>query len=206
MLSSLTSDSSIMECAGQCSAVRTVSFREFRRKVRGTSYRELIEFHLRRHPPREVRGALAEVLGVLPGGADEVAAELAGRWSDRLREGGPWEEDCAEVADRIADEARELLEERGTAAGDDVLFDLFEVVTLNFARAAHEHESVRQAIGISRRGWLARHWWALVGGAACLGVSVLVGPLWLQALLWAAGGSLMLAPAARWVDEELSLD
>lgn len=206
MLSSLKSDSSILECAGQCSAVRTVSFGDFRQKVRGTTYRELIEFHLRRHPPQEVRAALREVLAVLPEEASEVAAELASRWSDRLREGGPWEADCAEVAETIAGEAKELLATRGADAEEDVLFDLFEVVTLNFARAAHEHESVRHAIGVTRSGWLERYWWSILAGGACFGLSTLPESLWLQALLWAGGGSLMLAPAARWVDQELSGD
>ena len=143
---------------------------------------------------------------MLPEEASEVAAELASRWSDRLREGGPWEADCADVAETITGEARELLASRGADAEEDVLFDLFEVVTLNFARAAHEHESVRHAIGVTRRGWLEQYWWAILAGGACLGLSTLAESLWLQALLWAGGGSLMLAPAARWVDQELSGD
>lgn len=204
MLSSLKTSSSILECAGQCSAVRTVSFGEFREKVRGTSYRELIEYHLRRHPAEEVQEALREVLRVLPEEGNEVAAELASSWSERLGEEDLWDRDCADVAEEITREARELLEVRGAPADQDVLFDLFEVVTLNYARAAHEHEVVRRTVGIRRRGWLTRHGWYLTGGAACFLLASLAEPAWLEALLWAGGGGLLLPPLARWVRQDLS--
>lgn len=205
MLSSLKASSSILECAGQCSAVRTVSFGEFLEKVQGTSYRELIEYHVRSHPAREVREALREVLRVLPEEADAVASELASRWSDRLSQEELWERDCAEVAEEIAGEARRGLEARGASPSQDVLFDLFEVVTLNYARAAHEHESVRRAMGVRRRGWLGRNGWYLAGAAGCLVGVAAVDGLWPQALFGGGAGALLLPPLARWVREELSV-
>lgn len=205
MLSSLKASSSILECAGQCSAVRTVSFGDFRDKVRGTAYRDLIEYHLRSHPAEEVREALREVLRVLPEEGREVASVLAGRWSDRLTEEALWERDCADVAEEIAGEARRGLEERGASPDQDVLFDLFEVVTLNYARAAHEHESVRRAMGVRRRGWLGRNGWYLAGAAGCLVGAAAVDGLWAQALLGGGAGALLLPPLARWVQEELSV-
>jgi hypothetical protein len=200
MLSSLKASSSILECAGRCSAVRTVSFDEFRDKVRGTTYRELIEYHLRSHPPEEVRQALREVLGVLPEEGTAVASELASRWSERLSDGEIWERDCAEVAEEIAGEARRRLEDRDAPADQDVLFDLFEVVTLNYARAAHEHESVRRAMGVRRHGWLGRNGWYLAGAVACLVGAAAVDGLWPQALFAGSAGALLLPPLARWVD------
>lgn len=196
MLSPLSLSSDLSACT-RCSGVRSVSLRDFRDAMADRRYRDLLEFHVRSHGEDQLEQALADVLAGLPGEAREAAGRLAERWDGRMRETSLWEETGDTAVDRICSEAAELLRDRGTEPADDLLFDLFEVVTLRFALGAVRNREIRQLMGVRREGFVGRNkWWLL--SAACLTVaaSLVTDATW-SLLLWAGAAGSLLPPAAR---------
>lgn len=196
MLSPLSLSSDLSACT-RCSGVRSVSLDAFRSAMRGREYRDLVEFHVRTHGEDRIEAALAELMGSLPDEGREAAHDLARRWDDRLAETELWGEAGDAAVDRICGEAADLLRRRGTEPSEDVLFDLFEVVTLRFALGASRSGEICDLMGVRRRGFLARHkWWLLA--AAALGVAAsLVPHSTARLLLWGGAAGALLPPAAR---------
>lgn len=196
MLSPLSLSSDLSSCT-RCAGVRSVSLGDFREAMADRRYRDLLEFHVRSHGEGQLEQALAEVLAGLPGEARAAAERLAERWDGRMRETSLWEETGDRAVDRICSEAADLLREAGAEPADDLLFDLFEVVTLRFALGAARSREIRQLMGIRREGFVGRNkWWLL--GAACLTVaaSLVTDGTW-SLLLWAGAAGSLLPPAAR---------
>lgn len=198
MLSPLSLSSDLSACT-RCAGVRSVSLRDFRDAMTDRRYRDLLEFHVRSHGERQLEAALGELLRSLPPEARDAAERLADRWDRRMETTEVWGETGDVAVDRICDEAAELLREREADPADDLLFDLFEIVTLRFALGATRSSDLRRVMGIRRRGFLLRHrWWLL--SAAVLGVSAtLVTDATVRLLLWAGVAAALLPPAARLV-------
>jgi len=133
MLSPLSLSSDLSACT-RCAGVRSVSLRDFRDAMAERQYRDLLEFHVRSHGERQLEAALAELLGSLPAAARDVAERLADRWDGRMETTEIWAEAGDAAVDHICGEAAELLRERETEPADDLLFDLFEVVSHPTAR------------------------------------------------------------------------
>jgi hypothetical protein len=177
--------------------VRSVSLGDFREAMADRRYRDLLEFHVRSHGEGQLEQALAEVLAGLPGEAREAAERLSGRWDERMGETSLWEESGDRAVDRICTEAADLLREAGAEPADDLLFDLFEVVTLRFALGAARSGEIRRLMGIRREGVLGRNkWWLLAAACLTVAASLVSDGTW-NLLLWAGAAGSLLPPAAR---------
>jgi len=198
MLSPLSLSSDLSACT-RCAGVRSVSLRDFREAMAGRQYRDLLQFHVRSHGERQVEAALAELLGSLPAEARDVAERLADRWDRRMETTELWSEAGDAAVDRICSEAAELLRERETEPADDLLFDLFEVITLRFALGASRSADIRRLMGIRRQGFLARHRWWLLAAAVLTVIASLVSHPTARLLLWGGVAAALLPPAARLV-------
>lgn len=196
MLSPLSLSSDLSACT-RCSGVRSVSLDDFRAAMADRAYRDLLEFHLRSHGEEQLEAALAELLGTLPAGARAAAGELASRWDRRMEDTELWGENGDTAVDRICGEAADLLRREGTEPADDVLFDLFEVVTLRFAIGASRSDEIRRVMGIRRRGFFGRHRWWLAAAAALTVAASLVAHPTARLLLWGGVAGTLLPPAAR---------
>lgn len=198
MLSPLSLSSDLSSCT-RCAGVRSVSLRDFRDAMDDRQYRDLLEFHVRSHDEQQLEAALAELLGSLPTEARDAAEHLADRWDRRMETTDLWSLGGDAAVDRICGEAAELLRERETEPADDLLFDLFEVVTLRFALGAARSGDIRQVMGIRRRGFLLRNGrWLLSAAALTVAASLVASPT-LRLLLWGGVAASLLPPAARLV-------
>lgn len=198
MLSPLSLSSDLSSCT-RCAGVRSVSLRDFRDAMADRQYRDLLEFHVRSHGERQLEAALAELLGSLPADARDAAERLADRWDRRMESTELWVEDGDAAVDRICGEAADLLRERDTDPADDLLFDLFEVVTLRFALGAARSGDIRRVMGIRRRGFLLRNGWWLLSAAILTVAASLVADPTVRLLLWGGVAASLLPPAARLV-------
>lgn len=198
MLSPLSLSSDLSSCT-RCAGVRSVSLRDFRDAMDDRQYRDLLEFHVRSHDERQLEAALAELLGSLPVEARDAAEHLADRWDRRMETTDLWSLGGDAAVDRICGEAADLLRERETEPADDLLFDLFEVVTLRFALGAARSGEIRRIVGIRRRGFLLRHVWWLLSAAILVVAASLVADPTLRLLLWGGVAASLLPPAARLV-------
>lgn len=198
MLSPLSLSSDLSACT-RCAGVRSVSLRNFREAMADRQYRDLLEFHVRSHGEQQLEAALAELLGSLPAGARDAAERLADRWDRRMETTELWGQPGDAAVDRICGEAADLLRERDTEPADDLLFDLFEVVTLRFALGAARSSDIRRVMGIRRRGFLLRNgWWFLTATVLTVAASLVANPT-LRLLLWGGVAASLLPPAARLV-------
>lgn len=196
MLSPLSLSSELSSCT-RCAGVRSVSLRDFRGAMAGRQYRDLLRFHVRSHGAGQIEAALAEVLGGLPPEAGHAARQLADRWDERMEDTDLWDEDGDAAVDRICGEAADLLREEGQDPADDLLFDLFEVVTLRFALGAVRSAAIRRVMGIRKQGFLARHRWWLLAAAVLTVAATLVSAPTARLLLWGGVAGSLLPPAAR---------
>ena len=198
MLSPLSLSSDLSACT-RCAGVRSVSLRDFREAMADRQYRDLLEFHVRSHGERQLEAALTELLGSLPAEGRDAAGRLADRWDRRMETTELWGEDGDAAVDRICGEAADLLRERDAEPADDLLFDLFEVVTLRFALGAARSGEIRRVMGIRRRGFLVRHrWWLLSAALLTVAASLVTDPT-VRLLLWGGVAASLLPPAARLV-------
>lgn len=198
MLSPLSLSSDLSACT-RCAGVRSVSLRDFRDAMADREYRDLLEFHVRSHGERQLEAALAELLGSLPADARDVAERLADRWDRRMETTQLWAEDGDAAVDRICGEAADLLRERETEPADDLLFDLFEVITLRFALGAARSGEVRRVMDIRRQGFLIRHRWWLLSAVILTVAATLVTRPTVRLLLWGGVVAALMPPAARLV-------
>jgi hypothetical protein len=65
-----------------------------------------------------------------------------------------WRTYCAEVLDQIIADARDVLDSAGVPAEDEILFNMFQVLTMNFAVLASDQPNMRKLAGI-KRGWFS---------------------------------------------------
>lgn len=196
MLSPLSLSSDLSSCT-RCSGVRSVSLRDFRDAMSGREYRDLLQFHVRSHGDEELEAALTEVFGALPPEARGAARELADRWDARVEETDLWDEEGDAAVDRICEEAADLLREREQQPADDLLFDLFEVITLRFALGARRSPEIRRVMGVRSQGFVARHRWWLLAAAVLVVAATLVSDPTAGLLLWGGVAGALLPPAAR---------
>ncbi len=63
-----------------------------------------------------------------------------------------WRRTCVDVLDSVAGEFEERMSENGLSAPDWLKFEMFHLITLNFAQMAYEQKAIRQFIGI-RKGF-----------------------------------------------------
>lgn len=196
MLSPLSISSDLSACT-RCAGVRSVTLDGFRDAMSGREYRDLLEFHVRSHGQEQLEAALAELVASLPAGGRDAATELARRWDRRMEETGLWGADGDAAVDRICAEASDLLVDRGVEPSSDLLFDLFEVITLRFALGAARSEDVRRVMGVRRHGFLARNGRWLTAAVALAVAAAVVDPPTAGLLLWGGAAGALLPPLAR---------
>jgi hypothetical protein len=78
--------------------------------------------------------------------------EFSDRCNSRAYDADFWREDCAQVFDLITSEACDIMQKAGITLDDETLFNLFQLVTLNFALAASLQPELRKFAGI-KKGW-----------------------------------------------------
>lgn len=195
MLSAFAATDDLASCT-RCSGTRSVDFRGFRARVADRPYRDILRFHLRRHDRERIERGLRGSLAVLPPELRRLGRELSERWASELRAGELDGTDCGEVIGRLEAAAREAGEGE---PGDDRLFDLFEVATLELALEALDDPDLRSAVGVEPEGIFWRHRWNLAAAAVLAwGAAAVRDPMW-EALLWAGLGLALLPPVARLV-------
>lgn len=61
-----------------------------------------------------------------------------------------WRRDTTDVFAEICNRSRELLSQRGAACEDKILFNMFQIVTMNLAAQARDQKELRRFAGIRR--------------------------------------------------------
>ena len=129
-------------------------------QFRGRRFGELILHH---HKKQDLPTIIAALQGTLADLPDQARARSE-QWIDEIAPLGAreefWQRDCGEAFLDICQRARSFLEALGTRPTNDDLFNMFQIITLNFAYGAHQHPQskafIQKAIGIGFLGRLFR--------------------------------------------------
>ena len=124
---------------------------------RGKPLRELIEYHMRRMGQKQRINAVLGTVELLPSAARPLVEEFIDRWNARAYDQEFWGTDTAIVLDEITEDARELLSQIAAPTDDDTLFNMFNIVVMNFAYGAHTQPKMRKFIGVRSQSfpWLS---------------------------------------------------
>jgi hypothetical protein len=129
-----------------------IDLKEFLAGISGKPYNSFIEHHLRRQSDAERKEGLQWTIQQLPPWFIPSMEHLIDEWNETGRYSEFWKTDCAIVFNHIAEHAKNLTVITGGVLDDDDLFNIFQVVTLNFAIMASESKEVRKFAGI-RKGF-----------------------------------------------------
>lgn len=125
-----------------------VDLSELRQGLRGKPYRELIKLHLDRESALELETATQQTILMLPDEVLDQVGAFIDKWNQRVFDAGFWSEDCAAVLDAITTEAYVWIVPQSARLSDEDLFNIFQIVTLNYAFMAAKQANVRGLIGI----------------------------------------------------------
>jgi hypothetical protein len=126
-------------------------------QFRGRRFGELVLHHVRQKNLAETLGGLKGTTGQLP---SEAAINVKS-WIDEVAPMGAneafWRRDCSEVFKEVCELARHRLSAFGIDGTDDDIFNMFQMIVLNFAYGIHRHPQskafIQKALGI---GFLRR--------------------------------------------------
>lgn len=135
--------------------MKPINIDEVKSGFRGKPYNTLIQYHIKRQNTKQLAIGIEGTKGMLP---KEVLSpdmlnrfdEFFDRWNSKAYEQSFWEEDCADVFTEIINDASKLLIQTKIKHDDEALFNIFQIVTLNFALAASEQPKFRKFAGIKK--------------------------------------------------------
>ena len=116
----------------------------------GKSYNALVQYHIKRQNAKRLAMAIEGTKEMLPSGIISHLVEFCDRWNSKAYDADFWTEDCAEVFTKIINDAAEVLLQVDIRPDDETLFNIFQLVTLNFALAASLQPKMRKFAGIKK--------------------------------------------------------
>ncbi|MCH7879035.1 MAG: hypothetical protein IH914_06965 [candidate division Zixibacteria bacterium] len=126
-----------------------VDLDSLREQFSGARYSELVERQMR---SLNCRLELA-IQGAIAAFTEEeriVAEHIIDIFNDMASESSFWTRDCADVFDQICTMFSVLLSERGVSTESRVIFNMFQLVTTNFAEHARKSKTARKFMGIRK--------------------------------------------------------
>jgi hypothetical protein len=125
-----------------------INLNEFRTGIQGQPYAELIRHHIRRQTTQHLHDGGLDTIGFLPSIVRPLVGSFIDAWNLRIYDREFWRTDCATVLDAIVEDARNRLIAAQAPTDDETLFNMFQIVTLNFAWSASDQPKFRKFIGI----------------------------------------------------------
>ncbi|HCO96666.1 MAG TPA: hypothetical protein DIU00_22465 [Phycisphaerales bacterium] len=129
--------------------IRDVDLGQIQEQFRGAEYRKLVQQHLRKV------GVLLEL--ALSGAGEaltdqerNVAEVLIDEYNRMGYNSAFWHRDLGDVFQEICNRFAELMSQVGTTADDKVKFNVFQIITMNFALQARDQKELRKFAGIRR--------------------------------------------------------
>lgn len=127
---------------------------EIRAGLAGRPFNSFIQHHLKRQDDRERERALQGTMGLIPKWFVPATADLADDVNHAMLGSDFWHQDTAAVFDLVADDARDRAARIGQSIDDEIVFNIFQIVSLNIASMASQHRQLRTFAGI-KKGWFS---------------------------------------------------
>ena len=127
---------------------KKINLKELQKQFSGKKFRELIRYHMRRQKPQEIAAGIYGTISMLSPLEQEVDETVIDYFNIQAYSKEFWGKDCGEVFNEITLMAKEMIEGRGGKATDEGLFNIFNIVVLNYAFTAYEQKNFRKFVGI----------------------------------------------------------
>jgi len=121
---------------------------------RDADYCKLVEYYLRKLGPN-VESSLAAAVSRLSKDERGVADVLIDEYDQICYRQDFWQLNCVEAVKDICGKFAEEMSAAGLVADEKNMYNVFEVITLNFALQARDKKELRDFAGI-RKSWLFR--------------------------------------------------
>ncbi|PKM78549.1 MAG: hypothetical protein CVU90_02085 [Firmicutes bacterium HGW-Firmicutes-15] len=123
---------------------------ELKNGFRNTMFKELIEAHLSKQPPKERANAFIGLRDTMPGALQPHIEYFIDQWNIKLYEREFFYRDTAEVFEEIIENAKVFMKSIGYDGpiSDGLLFDFFQLIVINFAYNFETEPKAREFVGI----------------------------------------------------------
>lgn len=137
-------------------ASKNLSLDKVEEQFRGTKFNQLVEHHINSMSSKARSQAVLGVAEDIGSGFTQFdSMEWIDRWNAKVYNKEFWQTDTSVVFREITDDARVFLRSKNiTDFTDDSLFNMFNIIVLNFAYSAEDQPKMREFIGIKRGGIL----------------------------------------------------
>ena len=142
--------------------MKQVNLQVFLNSIRKRSYRELIQDYLKKQSTEQLLQAYKKTISLLPSPYQELIEPFIAHMNYYTKEREFWNKNCREVFDIIINDAYShrignirsfSLEEYVSSEDQEMLYNLFYIVTLNYAHSLSQQPEMRKFLGI-RKGLL----------------------------------------------------
>ena len=123
---------------------------ELRKGFSGKRYAQLVEHHIRRLNRDVLLQSVGGTLHLLPETTWGLMMEAIDDWNGRVYEAAFWRRDCADVFDEITEDMTARFAKISITPDDEMLFNTFQLITMNYAYAASDQAEVRKFMGIRK--------------------------------------------------------
>jgi len=127
-----------------------IDLAELRNGFRGRRYAQLVEHHVRKLDKERLLRGVGGTLELLPEPARPLIIEATDDWNKRIPDAAFWRRDCASVFDEIIEDMTARLASISVQQDDEMLFNMFQIITMNFAYAASDQPEMRRFMGIRK--------------------------------------------------------
>ncbi|MFQ5688414.1 MAG: hypothetical protein ACE5GV_17340 [Candidatus Scalindua sp.] len=115
----------------------------------GEPFHKLVEYHLKRQKQDTRISGLHGTIQLLPESARSLVEEFIDRWNTKAYDKQFWGTDTSIVFSEIINDARNFLTNAGAPTDDDTLFNMFNVVVMNYAYSVYDQPKMREFVGIN---------------------------------------------------------
>jgi hypothetical protein len=125
---------------------RELRLADLPRQFTGARFGELVLHHYRRSNNQLIMKSLLGTKDLLPTAAQETVEGWIDQFASLSRTPEFWTRDCGEALSVICELADKRLSHIGIRATEEDVFNMFQIVVLNFAYTCHQEESSRMFI------------------------------------------------------------
>ncbi len=125
-----------------------MDLRILRERFRGKRYAELVEYHLKQQNQDDRIRAIESTTAMLRPSVRRLVMRFIDQQNARALDRDFWQKDCASVLDEVTADAKRLVETTGEHVDDETLFNLFNIITMNYAYSAWSQPKMREFMGI----------------------------------------------------------
>jgi len=128
-----------------------IDLEEFLEQVKSRQYKDLIQHHIKRQNTLNLRQASVGTTSLLPEPLQAKVVDFIDHMNSYAYDLDFWALNCVDVFSLIVDEASEFFPlPKDLKRNSEVLFNIFQIITLSYAYSASSRRKMRKFIGIKK--------------------------------------------------------